>query len=75
METSAFNIVVVPVLWVTLGGIVLGSVVLFLMRAVEMLLRQLGSASRSWDELRPVAHGPRPRHVRPVARRAMRLHG
>jgi hypothetical protein len=74
METSAFHLVFVPILWGTFGGIVLGSVLLFLMRAVEKLLMYLGSASRSWDELPPVVHDPRPRLDRPAVRRAVRIH-
>jgi hypothetical protein len=75
METSALNLVFVPILWGTFGGIVLGSVLLFLMRSLEKLLMYLGSASRSWEELSPVAHDPRPRHARPATGPAVRLHG
>ena len=75
METTAFDLLIVPTLCVTFGGIVAGAALLFLMRTIETVLRHLSSASRSWLEFPPTVDDPPPRSAHRVARRAIKLHG
>jgi hypothetical protein len=75
MDTSAFDILIMPTLWVTFGGVVAGSALLFLMRTVENAVGHLSRASRSWREIGPIAGDPLPRTTRRFARCATRLHG
>ena len=41
METTAFDLLIVPTLLVTFGGIVAGAALLFLMRAIRALLDRI----------------------------------
>ena len=55
METSAFQLLIVPTFWVTFGGVVAGSALLFLMRTAENAVIRFSIVSRSWRENRPIA--------------------
>jgi hypothetical protein len=75
METSAFELFVVPTLWVTLGGLVVGTALLFLMRMVEGVLRSLAGAKPTWVE-RPAAGGAALHgRARAVPWTVVRIHG
>ena len=68
MGMSAFEILIVPVLWGTLGGFVAGAAILVLMNAAEALVGLPGRASRSRKTVpRPARDSPRRAH-RAVAR-------
>jgi hypothetical protein len=75
METSAFDLLLVPILWGTFWGIVVGSALQLLMRALECVLEHAGRALRSWKEHSTIAREPRPRLRRLPIRRPVRLHG
>jgi hypothetical protein len=60
METSAFEIVFLPVLWGTVCGIIAGTAILTLMRGIEALVDRLGRWARSPKAM--------PRTARPVPR-------
>jgi hypothetical protein len=70
METSAFHLLIVPTFWVTVGGVVAGSALLFLMRSAENAVRRFSRARRSWKENRPIACDTRSRTTRRLARAA-----
>jgi hypothetical protein len=38
METSAFDLLILPTLWVTFGGIVAGAGLLFMMQTIEKVI-------------------------------------
>ena len=46
MDSSAFEIIFLPVLWGTLYGIVAGSAILAIMNALEALVHWLGPGAR-----------------------------
>jgi hypothetical protein len=75
METTAFDLLVVPTLWVTFGGIVVGAVLLFLMQGIENVLGHLGGPWREREKLPTTTRDLLSRPTRPVTRGAMRLHG
>jgi hypothetical protein len=75
MESSAFDLLLMPILWATFWGIVVGSALLLLMRALERLLEHVGRALSSWKDHSWVAREPRPRRGRLPIRRPVRLHG
>jgi hypothetical protein len=68
MGSSAFEILIVPVLWATFGGILAGAAILVLMNAVTSLVVRLGQRLQSRAE-HQAARSSRPRAHRPVARR------
>ena len=72
MGMSAFGIVIVPVLWGTLDGLVVGTVVLTLMNAIEWLVTRGSRANRSAEAI------PRPlrealRQTRRQSHRAIKV--
>jgi hypothetical protein len=75
VETTAFDLLIVPTISITFGGIVVGAVVLFVMQGVENVLRYLGSAWQEREKFPQTAPDLAPRPARPVTRRVMRLHG
>jgi hypothetical protein len=75
METTAFDLLIVPTLWVTLGGIIVGAVLLSLIQSVENALKHLGGARDDREPFPTTARDLLPRPARHVTRRAMRLHG
>jgi hypothetical protein len=65
MGTSAFEILILPVCWATLGSLAIGPVILAVMKAIEVLVGLLG---RPAPTPRPVllagrARGPAHRSV------------
>jgi hypothetical protein len=68
MGSSAFEIILVPVLWGTFSGIVAGIAILAVMHAVEALVDRLGRRARSIEAVRRAARvAPRQTH-RPAVR-------
>jgi hypothetical protein len=74
METTAFDILIVPTIWVTFGGIVVGSVLHLLMQGVENAIRHLSSARDERESFLSTARDFLARRARPAGRGAMRLH-
>jgi len=68
MGSSAFEIVLVPVLWGTLCGIVAGMAILAVMNAVEALVGWLGRRARSIEAVHRAARVDRRRTYRPAFR-------
>jgi len=65
MGSSAFEIILVPVLWGTFCGIVAGMAILAVMNAVEALVEWLGRRARSIETVRRAARvDPRRAHRR-----------
>jgi hypothetical protein len=75
MDTTAFDLLVVPTLWVTLAGIVAGAALLFLIRTIENVIMHFSSESHSSEEFPGTSVDPLPRPARPVTRGAVRFHG
>jgi hypothetical protein len=75
MEMSAFDLLLVPILWGTFWGIVVGSALQLLMRALESVFEHAGRALRSWKDRPSIVREPRPRLRRLPIRRPVRLHG
>jgi hypothetical protein len=74
MESSAFDLLVVPVLWGTLGSIGAGATLLVVMQTIEALLKKWVSAAATWEPA--TRSGRDPQFHRPVARgSAIRVHG
>jgi len=68
MGSSAFEIILVPVLWGTFCGIVAGMAILAVMNAVEALVDRLGRRARSIEAVRPAARVAPRRTYRPAVR-------
>jgi hypothetical protein len=47
MDSSAFDLLFLPILWGTLGGIGAGTVLLYAMQAVEAILKKCSRVPRS----------------------------
>jgi hypothetical protein len=76
MDSSAFDLLVVPILWGTLGSISAGAVLLLAMQTVEALLKHRVSTPASWEAEARSSRAPLPRTYRPAARGgAIRVHG
>ena len=74
MESSAFDLLVVPVLWGTLGSIGAGAALLVVMQTIEALLKTWTSATETWEPA--TRSGRAPQFYRPVARAStIRVHG
>jgi hypothetical protein len=68
MGSSAFEIILMPVLWGTFCGIVAGMAILAVMKAVEALVDRLGHWARSFKVVhRATCAAPRRTH-RPAMR-------
>ena len=76
MGSSALELVLVPILWGTLGGIYAGTVLLYAMQGLEAILNKCSSAPRSIEPAARRSRRPLPR-VYPSAHRhgAIRAHG
>jgi hypothetical protein len=68
MGSSAFDIILVPVLWGTFLGIVAGMAILGVMNAVEALVDWLCRTARSIEAARRAARVAPRRSYRPVVR-------
>ncbi len=68
MGSSAFEIILIPVLWGTFLGIVAGIAILTVMNAVEALVGWLGRRARSIDAVRRAARAAPRRTYRPTVR-------
>jgi hypothetical protein len=75
METSAFELLVVPTLWVTFGSIVAGAALLSLIQTAEVVLQICGGSKRCSFEGSPAGPPTRLGRARPVKRGAVRFHG
>ena len=56
MDSSAFDLLVVPILWGTLGAIGAGAVLLYVMQAVEAMLKKCSSRAT----INRASHSDRP---------------
>ena len=64
MGMSALEILVVPILWGTLDGCIVGAAVLTLMNAIEWLASRGSRANQSVEAIpRPLARRRRPFHA------------
>jgi hypothetical protein len=68
MGSSAFEIILVPVLWGTFYGIVAGMAILAAMNAVEALVVWLGRKARSIEAVHRAARVAPRRTYRPAVR-------
>jgi hypothetical protein len=68
MGSSAFEIVLVPVLWATFWGIVAGIAILAVMNVVEALVDWLGHRARSIEAVHRAARVSPRRTYRPAVR-------
>jgi hypothetical protein len=68
MGSSAFEIILVPVLWGTFWGIIAGMAILAVMNAVEALVDWLGRRARSIETVHRTARVPPRRTYRPAVR-------
>jgi hypothetical protein len=68
MGSSAFEIILVPVLWGTFLGIVAGIAILAVMNAVEALVDWLGRKARSIEAMYRAARVAPRRTYRPAVR-------
>ena len=68
MGSSAFEIILVPVLWGTFYGIVAGLAILAVMNAVEALVDWLGRRARSIEAVHRAAPVAPRRTYRPAVR-------
>jgi hypothetical protein len=77
MGSSAFEIILVPVLWGTLCGIASGVAIVAVMNAVDTLIDWLGRRARSMEEARRAPLVAQGRASQPVVRtgRPRRLYG
>jgi hypothetical protein len=75
MEATAFDLLIVPTLWVTFGGIVVGAVLLALMQWIENMLMHLAGAWREQEKFPPTGGDLLLRPARPVTHRKLTLHG
>ena len=63
MGMSAFEILIVPILWGTLDGFIVGAAALTLMNAIEWLAGRGSRANQSIEAIpRPLARTQRPFH-------------
>ena len=76
MGSSALELVLVPILWGTLGGICAGTVLLYAMQGLEAILNKCSSCATINRASSPRSRRPLPR-VYPGAHRrgAIRAHG
>jgi hypothetical protein len=72
MGSSAFDLVLVPVLWGTVGGIGAGTVLLYAMQGVEAVIKKCSSAARSMESATQNSREPLPvsTEALPVAARS-----
>jgi hypothetical protein len=68
MGTSAFDILIVPVFWATLGGYLAGATILIVMNAVAALVGRLGRPSHPPGMALRAARDSRRRDHRAIAR-------
>jgi hypothetical protein len=68
MGSSAFEVILVPVLWGTFYGIVAGTAILAVMNAVEALVDWLGRKARSIEAMYRAARVAPRRTYRPAVR-------
>jgi hypothetical protein len=74
MDSSAFDLLVVPVLWGTLGSIGAGAALLVVMQTIEALLKKWVSAPGTREQGTRSGHDPQ--FHRPAARgSAIGVHG
>jgi hypothetical protein len=72
MGSSAFELVLVPVLWGTVGGIGAGTVLLYAMQGVEAIIKKCSRAARSMEPATQSSREPLPvsTEALPVAARS-----
>jgi hypothetical protein len=76
MDSSAFDVLVVPILWGTVASIGAGAILLFVLRTVEAVLKQRFSIPESLQPTTRSGNSPLPWGYRRAARRsAIRAHG
>jgi len=68
MGTSAFEILIVPVLWATLGTFLAGAVIRVLIKAVAAVVGRLGHTVRSFKTVLGAARDFLRRAQRPASR-------
>jgi hypothetical protein len=68
MGSSAFEIILIPVLWGTFYGIVAGTAILAVMNAVEALVEWLGRRARAIEAVCRTARIAPRRTYRPAVR-------
>jgi hypothetical protein len=71
MGSSAFEVILVPVLWGTFYGIVAGTAILAVMNAVEALVAWLGRKARSIEAMYRAARVAPRRTYRPAVRNTL----
>jgi hypothetical protein len=77
MGSSAFEIILLPVLWGTFIGIVAGTAILAVMNVVDALVDWLGRRARSIEAVRRAACVAPRQSYRPAVRSGLRriVHG
>jgi hypothetical protein len=71
MDSSAFDLLFLPILWGTLGGIGAGTVLLYAMQAVEAMLKKCSRAPRSIEPATRTDHARELRSHRAGAKRGV----
>jgi hypothetical protein len=71
MDSSAFDLLFLPFLWGTLGGIGAGTVLLYAMQAVEAMLKKCSRAPRSIEPATRTDHTRALRSHRARAKRGV----